>query len=55
MADFEKFVMDADQLGTLHHLAKGIDMSENGQAMGAIREVGPECVDAGDQANHKQN
>ena len=41
VADFEKFVMDADQLGTLHHLAKGIDMSENGQAMGAIREVGP--------------
>jgi len=41
VADFEKFVMDADQLGTLHHLAKGIDMSENGQAMDAIREVGP--------------
>ena len=41
VADFEKFVMDADQLGALHHLAKGIDMSENGQAMGAIREVGP--------------
>ncbi len=41
VADFEKFVMDADQLGTLHHLARGIDMSENGQAMEAIREVGP--------------
>jgi len=34
-------VMDADQLGVMHHLAKGVDMSENGQAMGAIREVGP--------------
>ena len=41
VSSFEKFVLDADQLGVLHHLAKGIDMSENGQAMGAIREVGP--------------
>jgi trimethylamine--corrinoid protein Co-methyltransferase len=41
VASFEKFVMDADQLGALHHIAKGIDMSENGQAMDAIREVGP--------------
>jgi trimethylamine--corrinoid protein Co-methyltransferase len=41
VASLEKFVMDADQLGTLHHLARGIDVSENGQAMDAIREVGP--------------
>jgi trimethylamine--corrinoid protein Co-methyltransferase len=41
VASFEKFVMDADQLGILHHLARGVDMSENGQAMEAIREVGP--------------
>lgn len=41
VASFEKFVMDADQLGTLHHFAQGVDMSENGQAMGAIAEVGP--------------
>jgi trimethylamine--corrinoid protein Co-methyltransferase len=41
VASFEKFVMDADQLGTLHKLAAGVDMSENGQAMDAIREVGP--------------
>ncbi len=41
VASFEKFVMDADQLGALHQMAKGIDLSENGQAMGAIREVGP--------------
>ncbi len=41
VSSYEKFVMDADQLGTLHHLAQGIDMSENGQAMGAIHEVGP--------------
>jgi trimethylamine--corrinoid protein Co-methyltransferase len=41
VSSYEKFVMDADQLGTLHHLAKGICMDENGQAMDAIREVGP--------------
>ncbi|SFP63232.1 trimethylamine methyltransferase family protein [Tranquillimonas alkanivorans] len=41
VASFEKFVMDADQLGVLHQIAKGIDLSENGQAMDAIREVGP--------------
>jgi len=41
VADFEKFVMDADQLGILHHLAKGVSVDENAQAMGAIREVGP--------------
>jgi trimethylamine--corrinoid protein Co-methyltransferase len=41
VASFEKFVMDADQLGTLHHFARGVDMSENGQAMDAIAEVGP--------------
>lgn len=41
VSSFEKFVMDADQLGTLHHLARGIEMDENAQAMDAIREVGP--------------
>ncbi|SEW08214.1 trimethylamine---corrinoid protein Co-methyltransferase [Cognatiyoonia koreensis] len=41
VASFEKFVMDADQLGTLHQFAKGVDLSENGQAMDAIEEVGP--------------
>ncbi len=41
VSSFEKFVMDADQLGILHHLAKGISVDENGQAMDAIREVGP--------------
>ncbi len=41
VASFEKFVMDADQLGTLHSLAKGVDLSENGLALDAIREVGP--------------
>lgn len=41
VASPEKFVLDADQLGALHHLAKGIDISETGQAMEALREVGP--------------
>ncbi len=41
VSSFEKFVMDADQLGALHHLAKGVSVDENAQAMDAIREVGP--------------
>ncbi len=38
---YEKFVMDADQAGMLGVLLSGIDTSDNGQAMDAIREVGP--------------
>ncbi len=38
---YEKFVMDADQLGMMQVLAGNIDLSENGQALSAIREVGP--------------
>jgi trimethylamine--corrinoid protein Co-methyltransferase len=38
---YEKFVMDADQAGMMHTLLAGIDLSENGQALDAIREVGP--------------
>ncbi|NIZ60818.1 trimethylamine methyltransferase [Sedimentitalea sp. CY04] len=41
VASFEKFVMDADQLGALHGLAKGVPMEEEDQALDAIREVGP--------------
>ncbi|WP_133488527.1 trimethylamine methyltransferase family protein [Aliiroseovarius marinus] len=41
VASFEKFVMDADQLGVLHGIAKGVEVDVNGQAMDAIREVGP--------------
>ena len=41
VSSFEKLLMDADQLGMLQVLAEGPDMSENGQAMDAIREVGP--------------
>ena len=38
---YEKFVMDADQAGMMHTLLEGVDLSENGQALDAIREVGP--------------
>ena len=38
---YEKFVMDVDQAGMMHTLLAGIDLSANGQAMDAIREVGP--------------
>ncbi|MGR3436899.1 MAG: trimethylamine methyltransferase family protein [Shimia sp.] len=41
VASFEKFVMDADQLGPLHRLAAGIDVSEPSFALDALREVGP--------------
>ncbi len=33
----EKLMMDADQLGAMDVYAKGVDMSENGQAMDAFR------------------
>ena len=38
---YEKFVMDADQAGMMHTLLAGVDLSDNGQALEAIREVGP--------------
>jgi trimethylamine--corrinoid protein Co-methyltransferase len=41
VASYEKFVMDADQLGMMQVMAGGVDLSEDGQAMDAIREVGP--------------
>ncbi len=38
---YEKFMMDIDQLGMQQRFAEGVDLSENGQAMDAIRQVGP--------------
>jgi trimethylamine--corrinoid protein Co-methyltransferase len=38
---YEKFVMDLDQAGMMHSFLAGVDLSENGQALDAIREVGP--------------
>ncbi len=40
-ASYEKFVLDFDQLGAMHALAKGVDLSDNGQAMEAFRQVEP--------------
>ena len=33
---YEKFVLDADQCGMWHEFAKGVDLSENGQALDAL-------------------
>jgi trimethylamine--corrinoid protein Co-methyltransferase len=38
---YEKFMMDVDQAGMMHTLLQGVDLSDNGQALDAIREVGP--------------
>ena len=38
---YEKFVLDSDQAGMIQVFLSGIDTSENGQAMSALREVGP--------------
>ena len=38
---YEKFVIDDDQLGMMATFAKGLDLSENGQAMEAFREQEP--------------
>jgi len=38
---YEKFVLDADQLGMMATFAKGLDLSDNGQALDAIRENPP--------------
>jgi trimethylamine--corrinoid protein Co-methyltransferase len=38
---YEKLIMDADQLTMYQKFAQGVDFSENGQALDAIREVGP--------------
>ncbi len=38
---YDKFVMDADQCAMLAIQLGGVDLSENGQALDAVREVGP--------------
>src|SRR2546430_8021747 len=37
---YEKFVMDVDQLGAFHTLARGMSLDANGLAFEAFREVG---------------
>lgn len=41
VSGFEKSVIDADLCGKLQVFAAGMDLSDNAQAMDAIREVGP--------------
>lgn len=38
---YEKFIIDADQCALWSRFCAGVDLSEQGQAMDAIREVGP--------------
>ncbi len=41
VSSYEKFVMDCDQLAAAQKMSQGVDVSEHGQAMDAIRQVGP--------------
>ncbi len=41
VSSYEKFMIDQDQLGMMQRMAEGVDLTENGQALEAIREVGP--------------
>ncbi|MGB5707091.1 MAG: trimethylamine methyltransferase family protein [Arenicellales bacterium] len=52
-SSYEKLIMDADQLGMMQVLLGGLDISENGQAMSAVREVGPGAHFLG--CEHTQN
>jgi trimethylamine--corrinoid protein Co-methyltransferase len=38
---YEKFVMDVDQCGAFHTVARGMALDENGFAFEAFREIGP--------------
>ena len=38
---YEKFILDCDQLGAMHKLVQGLDLSENGQAVDAICDNEP--------------
>lgn len=41
VSSYEKFMIDVDQLGMMQKFAEGVDLSEDAQALDAIREVGP--------------
>jgi trimethylamine--corrinoid protein Co-methyltransferase len=41
VADYAKLLLDADQLTMMDSMAAGIDISENGLALDALRETGP--------------
>lgn len=38
---YEKLILDVDQLGILQRISEGYDLSENGLAFDAMKEVGP--------------
>jgi trimethylamine--corrinoid protein Co-methyltransferase len=41
VSSYEKLIIDADQLTMFQRFAEGVDFSADGQALDAIREVGP--------------
>ena len=41
VADFAKLILDADQLTMMDSMVSGIDVSDNGLALNALREAGP--------------
>ncbi len=41
VSSYEKFILDCEQLEAHQKFAAGVDVSENGQALSAIEEVGP--------------
>ena len=41
VSSYEKFVMDCDQLAMYQRFVDGVDLTENGQGLSAIEEVGP--------------
>ena len=53
VSSYEKFMIDQDQLAMMQVFAEGIDLSENSQALDAIREVGPGSHYLG--CNHTQS
>jgi len=40
-SSYEKFVMDCDQLGSMHQFAKGVSVGDNDLGLDAFREIGP--------------
>ena len=41
VSSYDKFILDCDQLAAHQRMSEPLDLTENGQAMSAIREVGP--------------
>src|SRR5690606_11014772 len=41
VSSYEKFIIDADQCAMMQRFTEGIALDDNGQALDAIREVGP--------------